>query len=98
MQMSGWLMIITYNHHVLDSHRQVGDKLLASPLVRRIHFLASEIICFRVEYPSDDSVVDRDTKEGSKDLRKEYVSGRNVHVVADLHVLEVVLSSVPGVA
>jgi hypothetical protein len=64
----------------------------------RIHFFASEIVCFRVEYPSDDGVVDGNTKEGSKDLGEKHVSRRNVHVVADLHVLEVVLSSIPGVA
>jgi hypothetical protein len=34
----------------------------------------------------------------SKDLGEKHVSRRNVHVVADLHVLEVVLSSIPGVA
>jgi hypothetical protein len=92
------LTIPTYNHHVLNGHRQVGDELLASPLVGRIHLLASLLFCFRVEYPSDDSVVDGNAKERPKDLREKHVSGRNVHVVTDLHVLEVVLSPVPCVA
>jgi hypothetical protein len=78
----------TYNHHVLYGHRQVGGKLLSSPLVRGIYLLTSEIVCLRFEHPFDYSVVDGDTKERAEDLREEHIPGWDVHIVSNLHVLE----------
>jgi hypothetical protein len=52
-----------------------------------IHF-ASEVITFGAENPADDAVVDGHADEGAKHLGEEDRSGRDVHVMADFHVLK----------
>lgn len=83
---------------VLHAHGEVGGEALRGPLVRGVLELAGEVVALGVDDPADDAVVDGDADEGAEDLGEEDGAGRDVHVVADLHVLEVPLGAVPGVA
>ena len=86
------------DEHVLHAQGEAGRERLPRPLVRGVLLDAGEVVELGVEDPADDGVVDGDADEGAEDLGEEDGLGRDVHVVADLHVLQVELGAVPGVA
>lgn len=86
------------DEHVLDTHSEVGRKRLRSPLMSRVFLGASEVVVLGVKHPADDGIVDRDAQEASEYLREEDSLGWQMHVVADLHILQVQLRAVPGVS
>jgi len=63
-----------------------------------IGLLSREVVSFRVKNPSNHRVVDRDPEKRAKHLREEHIPRRHVHVVSDLHVLQIELGPIPGVA
>ncbi|KAI9648157.1 hypothetical protein NHQ30_002789 [Ciborinia camelliae] len=86
------------DEHVLRAGGEGGGETLPRPLVRGVGFRPAQICGFGTQHPFDDGVVDGDPDETSKGLREKCVARRNVHVVADLLVLEHELRAVPGVA
>ena len=64
----------------------------------RIFFGTRDVCTLGVENPADDSVVDGNTDERAEYLGEEDRLGRNVHVMADFHVLQDELCAVPSIA
>lgn len=81
--------------HILYTHGIITGETLSSPLIQWIDLVASKVIGLRSQHPLDDAVIDWDTQKLTKYLAQKDGTGRDMHVMPNLLILQHILGPIP---